>query len=84
MPDTEKLKDLSRSAARWGGKNISIIKGLAALLFGISLIYLSHRIVINLVVFSCGLLLIYYGFGELKLQKITGFIDRMAAKILRR
>ena len=80
MPGSEKIKKYSNSAIKWGGKHMSLIKGFVALLFGIALLYRSHRVFINFIVFSCGLLLIYYGLVELKLKRITGFVDRMIDK----
>ena len=62
-------------------KHLSLIKGLIALIFGISLIYLSHKLIINIIVFSAGLLLIYYGLIMLKLRKITDFIDGIVARL---
>jgi hypothetical protein len=64
-------------------KHLSLIKGLVALIFGISLVYLSHKLIINLIVFSGGMLLIYYGLVELKLRKITDFIDGLVSKLKR-
>lgn len=81
MPTTEKFKEYSNVALKWGGKNISLIKGFLALLFGITLLYRSHRVFINFIVFSCGLGLIYYGLVELKLRKVTNFVDKIIAKL---
>jgi len=77
----ETVKEISKTTMKWGRKNISLIKGLSALLLGIALVYLSHRLILNLVVFSFGLVLIYFGLKELRLKKITDFIDNMIAKI---
>jgi len=77
MNGLEKVKKVS-------GKHISTIKGLIALLFGIALVYIARSVIINIIVFSCGLLLMYYSLGELKLQKIRAYIDQMVIKILGR
>lgn len=77
------IKAYSEVALRWSKKNISLLKGLGALLFGIALIYLSHRLILRLIVFFFGLLLIYYGLTELKLKKITNFIDKLVGKLKR-
>jgi len=83
MPNTKKFKEYSTQIMKLGGKHISLIKGFLALLFGIALLYRSHRVFINFIVFSCGLMLVYYGLVELKLRKITDFIDKMIAKLRR-
>ena len=64
----------------WANKHLPLLKGLFALVFGISLVYLSSKLLINLIVFLGGILLIYYGLTELKLRKITDFIDKMISK----
>lgn len=81
MPNVEKLKEYSDATIKWGGKHWSLLKGLGALLFGVLLVYLSHKLIINLIVFSFGLLLIYFGMKELKLKKLTDFADKMVDKI---
>lgn len=68
-------------ACSWGGKHVSFIKGFLALLFGILLIYLSHKVIINLIVFLGGMMLIYYGLVALKLRRITDVIDKLLRKI---
>ena len=78
-----KLQDLLAQFLRWCSKHVSFLKGLFALFFGVALILLAHRVIINLFVFSCGALLIYYGLTELKLYKITSFIDSFFAKLRR-
>lgn len=73
-------KEIMTKVSSWGGKHISLLKGLGALLFGTALIYLSHKLLINILVFIFGAALIYYGLVELKLKKITDFIDKILAK----
>ena len=81
MP-SEKIKEYSQVVYRWSCENITLLKGIAALIFGISLIYLSHRIIINLIVFVCGALLIYYGLVQLRLRKITNIIDDIVDRFI--
>ncbi|MBU1007857.1 hypothetical protein KKA53_02155 [Candidatus Dependentiae bacterium] len=81
MPKTKRVEQYSNTALQWGGKHITLIKGLLALLFGVALLYRSHRVFINFIVFCSGSALIYYGLVELKLRKITDFIDKMIAKL---
>jgi len=75
------LKDFSERAYQWGGRHFSFVKGIFALLFGIALIYLARGVILNLIVFSGGLMLVYYGLLALRLTKITDFIDKVAAKL---
>lgn len=80
----KKLKEFSRATLNWSSKHIALLKGLGALLIGILFVYLSHKLILNLIVFSGGLLLIYYGLVKLKLKKITDFIDKIVAKFKRK
>jgi hypothetical protein len=80
MAKLQTFKDISEATIKWSNKHISLLKGLGALAFGISLVYLSHKLILNLIVFSAGLLLIYYGLIELRLKKITDIIDKIVAK----
>lgn len=77
----EKLKEYSEEAVKWSRSNFTIIKGLAAIIFGIALIYTSHPLLINIIVFACGALLVYYGLVILRMKKITGWIDRIVESI---
>lgn len=81
MANVDKVKELTQMTVKWGNKHISLLKGLGALLFGTALVYLSHKLILNLIVFTAGLLLIYYGLHMLKLKKITDFIDRIVLKL---
>lgn len=76
MPKTDELKQYTKVAYKWSTANLSLLKGIGALIFGIALIYLSHPVIINLIVFSCGICLLYYGLKKLRLKKITNFIDK--------
>ena len=64
-------------------KNLSLIKGLGAMLLGIALVGIAHKVFINLIVFSCGALLIYYAMVELKLRKATSFINNLISRLKR-
>lgn len=75
------MKKISEATISWGKKHMTFLKGLGALLFGISLVSLSHRLILNLIVFTAGLLLIYYGLVILKLKKITDFIDKLLSNL---
>ncbi len=79
MPvDKQKTTDWLKS---WFKKNLSYIKGFVALAFGIALVYRSHFLVINLIVFTVGILFIYYGLIALKLKKITSIIDKLITSL---
>jgi len=75
------VKELSEQAVEWGGKHVSFLKGLGALFFGVLLIYVSRQLFANVIVFGCGVILIYYALNKLKLKKITDFIDKMVGKL---
>lgn len=65
----------------WGEKHTSMIIGVLAIAFGFFLAYISRAVIINLIVFSLGLFLVYYGFLKLKVTKVTDFVDKLIAKI---
>jgi hypothetical protein len=79
----QKLKELLDKLIDWSNKHVSFLTGLAALIFGIALAYIAREVVINLIVFTCGIFLIYYGLVKLKLKKITDVIDQAIAKLRR-
>ena len=79
----KKLNELLDNLINWINKHVSFIKGLAALAFGIALAYIAREVVINLIVFSCGIFLIYFGLTKLKLIKITNIIDQTISKLRR-
>jgi hypothetical protein len=75
------LKEFMDQTLGWGEKHFSVIMGLGAMLFGITLAYIAREVVINLIVFTCGLFLIYYGLVKLKLKKVTDAIDQIISKL---
>jgi hypothetical protein len=52
--------------------NMTVIKGLIAVTFGITFIFFAYTIILRMIFFMCGLLLTYYG---LQLLNITVFND---------
>jgi len=70
----EKLKEFAL-------KHLSTIKGLGAMLFGVALVYTAHEVFINLIVFTSGVLLIYYAMVELKLRVVTNFVDHLIRRL---
>lgn len=75
------LKKILQAIFDWSKKHISFLKGVFALIAGVTFIYISHKLILNIIVFSGGAILIYYGLVELKLKKITNIIDGFVTKL---
>ncbi len=59
---------------KWGSDNLS---GLLAIIAGIILIVITYKIILNLIVFSAGIMLVYFGFARLRIKQVTDFMDKM-------
>jgi hypothetical protein len=57
------------------------IKGILAIVFGLFLVILAHKIILRMIFFTCGILFIYYGLIMLKIKQATSYIDRIVNKI---
>jgi hypothetical protein len=68
----DKIKDFAQAIGNWC---LVHIKGLGALIIGITLMYLCGKVILSLLVFVAGGILTYYGFAELKVTPITKIID---------
>lgn len=63
--------------------NMDVVKGLLALIFGCMFMVLAYRIILNVILFSAGLLLVYYGLLLLKMKQAIDFADQLGQKIKR-
>jgi hypothetical protein len=61
--------------------NMSALKGLLSIIFGIIGIVLAYKIIISVMLFIAGFILLYYGIGLLKLTAVTKGIDDIIQKI---
>ena len=59
---------------KWGSDNLS---GLLAIIAGIILLVITYKIILNLIVFSAGIMLVYFGFARLQIKQVTDFMDKM-------
>lgn len=69
----ENIKDIMQKIGNWC---LVHIKGLGALIIGITLMYLCSKVILGLMIFIVGGFLTYYGFAELKVTPVTKFIDK--------
>ena len=69
----DKIKEIAQTVGSWCMVHI---KGLGALIVGISLMYFFASVILSLIIFVAGGLLTYYGFAELKVTPITKMIDK--------
>ncbi|MBD3231523.1 hypothetical protein GF322_02560 [Candidatus Dependentiae bacterium] len=62
---------------KWGADNLT---GILAIIAGIILLVITYKIILNIIIFSVGAMLIYFGLARLKIKSITNFIDNMINK----
>lgn len=62
---------------KWGADNLT---GLLAIIAGLALLGITYKIIINIILFTLGLVLVYFGLVKLKITKITNFIDNLIKK----
>jgi hypothetical protein len=67
MADLEKI-------GKWGADNLT---GLLAIVAGLALLGITYKIIINIILFSFGLVLVYFGLVKLKVTKVTNFVDKL-------
>ena len=62
-------------------ENNYTVKGILAIVFGLFLVVLAHKIILRMIFFTSGILFIYYGLVTLKIKQATGLSDRIVNKI---
>ena len=70
MADMENIK-------RWGADNLT---GILAIIAGLILLGITYKIILNLIIFSAGAVLLYFGLARMKVTAVTNFIDNMINK----
>ena len=63
---------------KWSADNLT---GILAIVAGLILLGITYKIIINLVIFSAGIYLIYVGLLRLKNTQITEFLKKITYKI---
>ena len=58
-----------------------MLQGLLAFIFGVILIVMSYKIILNMLFFIAGAMFVYYGLVLLKIDNATRFIDSCMQKI---
>ncbi|MCB9492655.1 MAG: hypothetical protein H6679_00095 [Epsilonproteobacteria bacterium] len=61
--------------------NTSMLQGLLAFIFGVILIVMSYKIILNMLFFIAGSMFVYYGLVLLKIDNATHFIDSCMQKL---
>ena len=74
------FKDYYQQALDWCKAHLPLIKGFILVASGILLMCLAYMVIIYLLEFSLGLILVYYGFKELKIKQVTNFMDKLLQK----
>ncbi|MBD3273163.1 hypothetical protein GF385_02315 [Candidatus Dependentiae bacterium] len=70
MADLEKL-------GKWGADNLT---GLLAVIAGLILLGITYKIILNILLFSVGIVLLYFGLVKLRVRPIVNAIDRLVKK----
>ena len=63
---------------KWGADNLT---GILAIIAGLILLGITYKIILNIIIFSAGVALLYFGLARLKIKQLTDFMDSMLAKI---
>ena len=63
---------------KWGSDNLT---GILAILTGLILLGITYKIILNIIIFSVGAALLYFGLARLKIKPVTNFIDNMIKKL---
>ena len=63
---------------KWGADNLT---GILAMIAGLILLVLTYKIILNIVLFSAGVVLIYFGLVRLKVTPVITFIDGAVTKL---
>ena len=70
MADLEKI-------GKWGATNLT---GLLAIIAGLALLGITYKIILNILLFSVGIILLYFGLVRLKVTPVVNVIDNIVKK----
>lgn len=70
MADLEKI-------GKWGADNLT---GLLAIIAGLALLAITYKIILNIILFSLGIVFVYFGLVRLKVTVIVNFVDNLIKK----
>ena len=62
---------------KWGANNLT---GLLAISAGLLLLGITYKIIINIILFSVGIILVYFGLVRLKITPVVNFVDNLIKK----
>ena len=62
---------------KWGADNLT---GLLAIIAGLALLGITYKIIINIILFSLGIVLVYFGLVRLKVTRIVNVVDNLIKK----
>jgi hypothetical protein len=71
----EKIQELFDAGQRWLGNNQSLIRGYGFLVLGAFLVYLTIKVVLNMMLFVAGVALIYDASRQLQYFQVSNFIE---------
>ena len=74
MADNNNLEKIKK----WGADNLA---GLLAIIAGSVLLVITYRIILNIIIFSAGAMLVYFGFARLQIKQVTEFMDKIREKL---
>ncbi len=70
MADLEKI-------GKWGADNLT---GLLAIIAGLVLLGITYKIILNILLFSVGIALLYFGLVRLKVTPVVNLMDKLINK----
>ncbi|PCI74233.1 hypothetical protein COB28_01410 [Candidatus Dependentiae bacterium] len=77
MDNNNKMETMVSSAQQWAKNNQSLIRGYGFLIFGAFLLYLTFKIIINMLLFLAGLFFIYDGCKKLNFTMVTTYLEKI-------
>ncbi len=63
--------------------NMAVIKGLIATSIGFMFIFFAYSILLRMIMFSCGVMLVYYGLQQLNIPALNHIINTFKSYINR-
>ncbi|MBL4588217.1 hypothetical protein JKY79_02635 [Candidatus Babeliales bacterium] len=81
MENNNKIESILSTAQQWAKNNQSLIRGYGFLIFGAFLLYLTFKIIINMLLFLAGLFLVYDGCKKLNFSMATTYFEKICSFI---
>ena len=72
-----KMEDIVSTAQQWAQNNRGLIRGYGFLILGLILLWLTFKIILNMLLFGAGILLLQDACRQLQFTTISNFFDKI-------